>query len=322
MRRGLMRTAWIVGMFLIIPILAPSQALPQDFPMKPIKLIIPSQAGGGHDMTFRAVASVAQDYLGQPIILQLEPGGLGAIGSDQVAKARPDGYTLLAGGAGWSSAAPAIEGRSKGPEALEAVCRINYNSIMIIARGDGPWKTFKELMAWIKENPGKLVVGVGARFIQDDYFWKRLMKDQGISLRIVPYQGGGAQLLAILGGHSDVGGALTAMYAPYKGTGKLTPLLWLDTQRHPMIPDIPTSVEEGYNIISRNWRGVLAPKGTPGPIIQKLAAAFKKMTEDVSVKNMIKSYGDDIQFLGPEEFSKAWRDEFEEFKKNADLFKH
>ena len=148
------------------------------------------------------------------------------------------------------------------------------------------------------------------------------MKDVGVSVRIVPYQGGGAQLLAVLGGHSDMGGASTAQYAPYKGTGKLIPLIWLDTQRHPMIPDVPTSFEEGYNFVSRNWRGVLAPKGTPGPIIKKLADAFQKMTEHASVKSMIKTYGDDIQFLGPEEFSKLWREEYEDFKKNADMFKH
>ena len=294
----------------------------QDFPTKPITLVIPSRAGGGHDLTFRAVVSAASQYLKQPIIIRLEPGGLGAIGSDQVSKARPDGYTLLAGGSGWSSAQPAIEGRSKGPDDLMALCRINYNSLMLVARGNGPWKNFKEVMTWVQANPGKLVVGVGTRFIRDDFFWRKLMKDRGISVKIVTYQGGGEQLLATLGGHSDTGGASTATYMPYKGTGKLIPLLWLDSVRHPAIPDVPTAMEEGINFVSRDWRGVLAPKGTPAPIVQKLVDAFRKMTETESVRNMIKSYGDDIQFLGPEEFSKLWRDEYEELKKNADVFKH
>ena len=140
------------------------------------------------------------------------------------------------------------------------------------------------------------------------------MQEIGISVKIVPYQGGGAQFIAVLGGHSDVGGAATAMYAPYKGTGKLIPLLWLDSERHPMIPDVPTSVEEGYDIVSRMWRGVLAPKGTPRPIIEKLAAGFKQMTEDKSVTTMIKRYGDEIQFLGPDEFTKVWVAEYEDFK--------
>jgi len=321
MHRLSMKMALIVSTVLMASVLSIPMAPAQDFPTKPIKLIIPSQAGGGHDLTFRAVTSVAADHLGQPIIIQLEPGGLGAIGSDQVAKAKPDGYTLLAGGAGWSSAPPAIEGRSKGPDDLVAVCRINYNALMLVARGDAPWKTFKELMAWVRANPGKLIVGVGSRFIQDDFFWRKMMKDEGVSVKIVPYQGGGAQLLAVLGGHSDMGGASTAQYAPYKGTGKLIPVLWMDNQRHPMIPDVPTTFEEGIKFASRNWRGVLVPKGTPAPIIKRLADAFQKMTEDASVKSMIKAYGDEVQFLGPEEFSKLWRDEYEEFKRNADMFK-
>jgi len=100
-------------------------------------------------------------------------------------------------------------------------------------------------MTWIQANPGKLVVGVGTRFIRDDFFWRKLMKDRGISVKIVTYQGGGEQLLATLGGHSDTGGASTATFMPYKGTGKLIPLLWLDSVRHPAIPDVPTAIEEG-----------------------------------------------------------------------------
>jgi len=198
---------------------------------------------------------------------------------------------------------------------MEAVCRINYNSIMLVARGNAPWKTFKDLMAWVRANPGKLIIGTGSRYIQDDFFWRRVMQqDKGVSVKIVPYQGGGAQFVAVLGGHSDIGGAATAMYASYKGTGKLIPLLWLDKKRHPMIPDVPTSIEEGYDIVSRMWRGVLAPKGTPRPIIEKLATAFKQMTEDKSVKTMIKRYGDEIQFLGPDEFKAVWRAEYEDLK--------
>jgi tripartite-type tricarboxylate transporter receptor subunit TctC len=313
------KAALIVSLLLSVLISFPASA--QNFPTKPIKLVVPSQAGGGHDLTFRAVTSVAADYLGQPIVIQIEPGGLGAIGSDQVSKAKPDGYTLLAGGAGWSSAGPAIEGRSKGPDDLDAVCRINYTSLMLLTHPNAQWKTFKDLMAWVKANPGKLVVGVGTRYIQDDFFWRKLMKDHGISVKIVPFQGGNAQLVALLGGHTEMGGASPVQFTPYKGTGKVIPLLWLDTQRNPMIPDVPTSTEAGYPIVSRNWRGVLAPKGTPAVVVGRLAAAFQKMTENDSVKSMIKTYGEEIQFMGPEEFSKIWREEYEDLKKNDDMFK-
>src|SRR5690606_15331467 len=92
-----------------------------DFPNKPIKLIIPAGAGGSHDLTARAVTSVAAQYLGQPMVVELRPGGGGAIGSEEVFQANPDGYTLLMGGPNWSTTLPAVEGRSRGPDDLEAV---------------------------------------------------------------------------------------------------------------------------------------------------------------------------------------------------------
>ena len=129
----------------------------KEFPTKPVTLIIPVGAGGSHDLTARAVTSVAINYLGQPIIIQLKPGGGGAIGSEQVAKAAPDGYTLLFGGMGWSSTLPAVEGRSKGPDDLMAVCRINYSPTILVARADAPFKTLKEMIDYAKANPEKLI---------------------------------------------------------------------------------------------------------------------------------------------------------------------
>ena len=105
-------------LLLMVSIFGFSTAQAKEFPTKPVTLIIPVGAGGSHDLTARAVTSVAVDYLGQPIIVQLKPGGGGAIGSDFVAKAPPDGYTLLFGGTGWSTTFPAVEGRSKGPDDL------------------------------------------------------------------------------------------------------------------------------------------------------------------------------------------------------------
>jgi len=106
-------------LLLMVSIFGFSTAHGKEFPTKPVTLIIPVGAGGSHDLTARAVTSVAVDYLGQPVIVQLKPGGGGAIGSDFVAKAPPDGYTLLFGGTGWSTTFPAVEGRSKGPDDLE-----------------------------------------------------------------------------------------------------------------------------------------------------------------------------------------------------------
>ena len=312
---------------LALSILIPRIILAQEYPAKPVTLIIPFGPGNNHDLLFRAVTSVAADYLGQPIIIKLMPGGGGAIAADFAAKAPPDGYTLFAGGNTPSTALPAVEGRSKGPDQWEAVCRVNYNPTIIVARPNAPFKTWKQLMEWVKANPGKGVVGTPGPWSPPDVVWKNLMKEMGISLRLVPFDGGGPVITALLGGHIDIGSALPIIYSPYKNTGKMIPLLTLEEKRLPDLPDTPTSIEEGIagaatiNLLGRSWRGVMAPKGTPRAIVDKVATAFKKMTEDQSVKAMIKQYGDEIHYLGPEEFAKVWMSEFDVYKELGKAYK-
>lgn len=315
-RRGL-----LCFVLFFLSVLGIQIAQAQDFPTKPITLVIPVGAGGSHDLTARAVTSVAADYLGQPIIIQLKPGGGGAIGSDIVAKASPDGYTLLFGGPGWCTILPAIEGRSKGPNDLVAVCRINYSPTLIVAKPDIPYKTFKEMLEWAKANPGKLIFGNTGPWGAIDMPWKMIMKETGITTKVVPYDGGGPALVAILGGHVDVSGGFTAALLPHIKAGKLRPLAVLDNKRDPDLPNVPTAIEEGVNVVFLMWRGVLVPKGTPRPIIDKLAGAFKKMSEDKSVIAMIKRFGDDIHFLGPNEFTKVWLEEYEAYKELGKIFK-
>lgn len=321
MKRQL-RKEGLAGVILVMLfVFCSSMVWAQDYPTKPVTLVIPVGAGGSHDLTARAVTSVAVDYLGQPIIIQLKPGGGGAIGSELVAKAPPDGYTLLFGGPGWSTTLPAIEGRSKGPDDLWAVCRINYSPTIIVARPDLPYKTFKEMLEWAKANPGKLIFGSTGPWGQADLSWKRIMKETDIASKIVPYDGGGPALVAILGGHIDVTAGLTAALLPHINAGKLHALAVLDEKRETDLPNVPTAKEEGIDVVNLMWRGVLAPKATPRPIIDKLALVFKKMTEDKSVVSMIKRFGDDIHYLGPDEFTKFWRAEYEAHKELGRIFK-
>jgi len=311
----------IYSVLLMLLVLGSQIALAQDFSARPVTLIIPMGSGGSHDLTARAVTSVAPDYLGQPIIIQLKPGGGGAIGSEMVSKAAPDGYTLLFGGPGWSTTLPAIEGRSRGPDDLLAVCRINYSPTIIVARSDLPFKTFKEMIEWAKANPDKLIFANTGPWGQADLSWKLIVKQTGIKTKIVPYDGGGPAVLALLGGHADLNGGLSATLLSHIKSGKFRALVVLDNKRDNDLPDVPTAKEEGVNVVNLMWRGVLAPKGTPPPIIDKLAMAFKKMAEDNTVKTMIKRFGDDIYYLGPDEFSKVWREEYEAHKEIGKLFK-
>lgn len=293
----------------------------QDFPTKPVTLIAPWGAGGSFDLTGRALISVAAEHLGQPIIFQLKPGGGGAIGTDFVAKAAPDGYTLLFGGPGPNSTLPAVEGRSKGPDDLAAVCRINYNAVWIIVRSDAPFQTFKEMVEWAKTNPGKMIFGNAGPWGASDLSWKQIKHKTGITTRDVPHSGGGPMLTALLGGHIQVGGLLITQSLPHIRAGKLRALAVLDNKRDPQLPDVPTLQELGIDVVYLLWKGIIAPKDTPRAIIDKLAGAFNGMCKDKSFVRMIKRFGDDIHYLGPDEFAKFWREEYELHKEIGKVFK-
>jgi tripartite-type tricarboxylate transporter receptor subunit TctC len=321
MKKESQRGRMTIVLILVVFVFSVQIVQGQEFPTKPVTLIVPLGAGGSNDLTARALVSVGADYLGQPVIVQVRAGGGGAIGSDLVAKAAPDGYTLLFGGPGPNTTLPAVEGRSKGPDDLMAVCRINYSPDIISARPDAPFKTFKEMLEWAKANPGKLIYGNTGPWGAGDLPWKLIMKQTGITSRVVPYDGGGPALTALLGGHIDAMIGLTAHSLPHIKAGKIRVLAVLDDRRDPDLPDVPTCKEQGVNVTYLLWRGVLAPNGTPRPIIDKLAAAFKKMTEDKSVIAMIKQFGDEIHYLGPDEFSKVWREEYETHKEIGKQFK-
>ena len=147
------------------------------------------------------------------------------------------------------------------------------------------------------------------------------MKKAGITSKVVPHDGGGPALIAILGGHIDVSGSFAAQATTHIKAGKLRLLAVLDDKRDPDFPDAPTAKEEGVDVVFLMWRGVLAPKGTPRPVIEKLAAAFKKMTEDRTVIDMLKKFGDPPSYLGPDEFGKLWRAEYESYKEIGKIYK-
>ena len=293
----------------------------EEFPTKPVTLVIPVGAGGSHDLTARALAGVAPQHLGQPLIIQLKPGGGGAIGSDYVAKSKPDGYTLLFGGPGWSTTLPAIEGRSHGPDTLTAVCKINHGALVWTVNATKPWQNVKELVEWAKANPGKLVHATTGPWGIADLPMKQLMKEYGFTAHLVPYDGGGPALLAILGGHADSNMNPLPQMLPHIRSGKLRAIAVLQAKRENDLPDVPTAKEQGFNVEYTIWRGVLAPRGTPRPIVEKLSAAFKQMTEDKSFQAMIKQMGDDVNFLGADEFEKVWLAEYEAHKELGKFYK-
>jgi tripartite-type tricarboxylate transporter receptor subunit TctC len=302
----------LVATTLLVGLLAVTAAGAQEFPTKPIELVIPFGPGGSHDLTARAVASVAQPHLGQPLLVVLRPGGGGAVGSQAVIRAKPDGYTLLFGGSGPNTTFALVQKAPIGPDQFTSVARINYSAPILAVRADAPYRTFKELVEWAKKNPGKLNFANSGPWGAADLPMRMIGRAAGFEYNNIPHDGGGPSLLAVLGGHADATFGFLGPLMPQIAAGKVRPLVITDVKRHPDVPGVPTVKEEGYDVVFTMWRAVLAPKATPPAIVDKLEGAFKKLSEDKSFIALIKSLGDQVHFQGGKEFEKTWRDEWEQ----------
>jgi tripartite-type tricarboxylate transporter receptor subunit TctC len=293
----------------------------QEYPTKPISIVVPFGPGGHSDLVSRPLTSVAQKYLGQPLLIEMKPGGQGIIGTEFAARSRADGYTLLSTGPGWNAALPALEGRSKGPDDLEPVCRISQESTFLTVRADSPHKSLRDLVEFAKANPGKVTVGIGGPYTTSETFWRWLRKTQGISTRLVKFGGGGAQMmLAGLGGHIDVFGGSPVSVSEQVRAGRIRPLVYYGEKRHPDFPDVPTAREEGFDIVLEIWNGLAAPKGTPRAVIDKLDAAMQKILADPTVVEMMDKTGEHVDYLGPDEFGKLWRKDYQFFLSMKDAY--
>jgi tripartite-type tricarboxylate transporter receptor subunit TctC len=290
-------------------------ATAQEFPTKPVELVLPYAAGGSHDLTARAVASVAHEYLGQPLLVVLKPGGGGAVGSQQVIKAKPDGYTLAFGGTGPNTVFAMVQKVPIGPDQFTPVARINHSPTIFAVRAEAPWKSFREVIEYAKKNPGKFNFANTGPWGAADLPMRLIGRAAGIEYNNIPHDGGGPATLAVLGGHADATFGFSPQLLPQVAAGKMRALAITDTKRHRDLPNVPTLKEEGVDVVFIMWRSVLAPKGTPQPILDKLEATFRKISEDKSFQALIRGLGDDVQFQGGKEFETTWRQEWELFAK-------
>jgi tripartite-type tricarboxylate transporter receptor subunit TctC len=293
-----------VGMLLAaaVPVAA------QDYPSKPIEVIVGFAPGGGTDMIARTVADAAQTYVGQPLVVVNKPGASGIIGAQYVASAKPDGYTLLVAGGSETVSTPHFRSIPFSPvEDFEPVIRFMIERLNFYVRTDSPWKTFQDLVADAKKNPDKYsyaTAGVGGLHYSTMIV---AAKRAGFSMTHVPYKGGAETLAALAGGHVDVAMASpNESFALVQG-GRVRPLATASIQRSPTEPNTPTLRELGYDVYLENQKGFVLPKGTPKPIVQKLHDSLKKVFDDARFKANAEKLKLELSYLDPEEFRKAMK---------------
>ncbi len=305
-----MRNRWTIsgGVMLGLSLALVLAAGAQEYPAKPIEVIVGYAPGGGTDTIARTVADVAQKYVGQPLVVVNKPGASGIIGAQYVASAKPDGYTLLVAGGSETVSTPHYRSIPFSPvDDFEPIIRFIIERLNFYVQTDSPWKTFQDLVADAKKNPDKYsyaTAGVGGL-----HYSTMLVasKRAGFSMNHVPYKGGAETLAALAGGHVQVAMASpNEAFALVEG-GRVRPLATASIQRSPTEPNTPTLRELGYDVYLENQKGFVFPKGTPKAVVQKLHDSLKKVFDDPQFKANAEKLKLELAYLGPEDFRKAMK---------------
>jgi tripartite-type tricarboxylate transporter receptor subunit TctC len=286
----------------------------QDFPTKPISLIIQYPAGGSSDLTARALANGTRKYLGQPMICENKAGGGGTVGVALVVAKPGDGYTI---GIVTSSPTMAFHMGKLNFHPLNDLTPImrwgNY-LFGITVRADSPWKTIQELLQYAKQNPEKVSYGSPGVGTPPHLAMEELSMVANLKFTHIPSKGIAENNTALLGGHiemiSDSSG-----WAPLVDAGKFRLLATWGEKRCSRYPQAPTIKEVGYDVVARSHLGVIGPKGMPKPIVSKLAEAFRKAMDDPEFVAVMKKFDMDFYYLGTEDYEKYMKADFENIGK-------
>ena len=284
MKRGL-----FVHILAILSILGFSLPAGAEFPERPITLIVIFSAGGGADLSARALSKKAEKVLGQPIMVVNKTGAGGTIGVAAIAAARPDGYTIGTMSLGAATMAPHMFDVSYDPlRGFDYIMGYGEYLFGLVVRGDSPFKTLKDLVQFAKANPGKIKYSTTGVATTNNFAMVKLGRAEGIQWDLVTFKGAPESVAACLGGHVDIVSQNPGDVEPYIKAGRLRLLASFSAQRWEWVPDVPTVRELGYNFDITNRLGLCAPKGVPKPVMDKLRDAFKKALDDPEFQEIMK----------------------------------
>ena len=283
----------------------------EEYPTKPIQVIVPWPAGGRTDINARMFASIAPKYLGQPVVVINKAGGGSIIGGDFVAKAKPDGYILLAITPGTNVFPPVFKKSPYGPYDFDAIGQIGSSTMAIASNPDKAWKNVQELIEYAKSHPGEVTYACVALKAPQLGFL-RWANAAGLEFKHVPVQNDAGAVENALGGHVDI--AMTSSVATitsHVSAGKLNALMVFSEKRDAALPDTPTTVELGSNVVASPYTGLAGPKGLPPDVLNKLREVFKQVMEDEDFLKIMKRIGESTDPKYGDDFLKVWENDFE-----------
>ena len=288
---------------LSLPVLANMGVLPamtqDDYPNHPITMVVPFPPGGVADTVGRPVAEAMGRYLKQSVIIENKGGAGGGIGMGQVAKAKPDGYTLLMALSSIVVLPEADKVLKRSPmyqlDQLKPIARFTADPTVLVVRAESPWKTYAEFIAHVKSNPAKVSFGSSGNYGTMHVPMEQLKAATSSYMLHVPYSGAGPAVIALLFGQVDALSTGPASVVQHIKAGKLRALAHWGEGRLAAMPDVPSFKELGVPVGYSQWAGMFAPAGTPAAVVEKLRQAAKFAAQDPRAVQALTSSGTSFQ---------------------------
>lgn len=293
-------------------------AAEEKYPRRTIELVVPYSPGGSNDVAARIYSAKLSQFLKTPITIVNRGGGSGIQGSIYAARAKKDGYTLLAGGQGTVVVMPLISTEATYDPLKELTPLGYFGSVpsVFAVRSDSPFKTFGDLVEYARKNPGKLKNAAGGLATSSQFNLDILCARNKLDITSIPFKGGGEATVALLGGHVDMTSSGVLTLGPQIKAGQLRPLAITSQKRFPAFPDIPTTKELGYpdlNFVL--WVGALGPSGLPKPVLNVLLPAVEKAFKDPEVIAKASKAYFMADYKGPTEFRSLLESEISRVRK-------
>ncbi|WP_454736289.1 Bug family tripartite tricarboxylate transporter substrate binding protein [Cupriavidus necator] len=299
--------------------LAPA-ALAQDgsYPSRPVTLVVSAAAGGTTDLAARMISEPLAKALGQPVVVDNRPGGSGGIAAQLVARAKPDGYTLMLQYSGYHVITPLlIKNLSWDPvKDFAPVANILSAPQVLVVRPSLPVKTLKELVAYAKANPDKLNYASSGNGSLQHVSTELLNQMAGTKITHVPYKGTGPAMTDLLGGSVDLTITTPPPLMGHIAAGKLRPLVVTSKTRLPSLKDVPSAPEAGYpDLDVSSWFAMYAPAGTPKAVIDKLTGEIDKIMRTEAFRKKAEELGAEAKYMNPQQLAQYQKAELERWAK-------
>lgn len=293
-----------------LALLGPIGSMAQTYPSRPVTLVVPYPAGGGADIIGRMLAEAMKPALGQPVTVTNRPGGQGTIGTAEVLRSAPDGYNIVLSAVATLTVQPHRQDLPyNSPDDYDPIIKVANLPMVLAVQSTSPWKSAKELMEYLRANPGKIRVGTPGNGSIGHLIVASVNNKAGVKLAHVPYASGAESIPSLLGGHIEAVVAHPSELLPHVKAKTLTVLATFEDHRNSSFPEALTFREVGYDVVMGVYYPVLAPKNMPADVKAKLFKAAKAAIESPAFSGPAKDRGYILEVKDPELFRKEiWGD--------------